>query len=171
LGQSSPEFLVEKLRREHNVAGFDCGNPALTAWLQRFAWTNQQADSTKTYVACREGRVAGYYALTARSVHKHESPQRIAKGLTNHPVGVVLLARLAVDVDEQGRGLGKALLFDALKRVEEAADIVGVRAVLVHAIDEAARRFYEHFNFDPSPVDPFHLMLLLKNLRKALRAA
>src|SRR5216110_32466 len=109
-------------------------------------------------MACRANRVVGYYALTAGSVHKHESPQRIAKGLANHPVGVVLLARLAVDVSEQGKGLGKALLFDALKRVEEAADIVGVRAVMVHAIDDAARRFYEYFNFDPSPIDPFQLM-------------
>ncbi len=113
--------------------------------------------------------MVGYYALTAGSVHKHESPERIAKGLANHPIGVVLLARLAVDVGEQGKGLGKALLFDALKRIEEAADIVGIRGVLVHAIDDAARRFYEHFNFDPSPVDPFQSMLLLKDLRKALR--
>lgn len=111
----------------------------------------------------------GYYALTAGSVHKHESPQRIARGLANHPVGVVLLARLAVDVSEQGKGLGKALLFDALKRFEEAADIVGVRAVMVHAIDDAARKFYEYFNFDPSPIDPFQLLLLLKDVRKALR--
>jgi predicted N-acetyltransferase YhbS len=107
--------------------------------------------------------------LHCLSRESHESPERIAKGLANHPVGVGLLARLAVDVGEQGRGLGKALLFDALKRVEEAADIVGVRAVMVHAIDDAARRFYEYFNFDPSPGDPFQLMLLLKDLRKALR--
>src|SRR5439155_15382351 len=126
---------------------FDCGNPTLTEWMQKSAWMNQQSDSAKTYVAVRENRVGGYYALTAGSVHKHESPERIAKGLANHPVGVVLLGRLAVDVHEQGKGLGKALLFDALKRIESAADIVGVRAVLVHAIDEAARKFYEYFEF------------------------
>jgi predicted N-acetyltransferase YhbS len=163
-----PEFFIEKLRRDHNCSSFDCANSTLTTWLQKFAWQNQQADSAKTYVACRENRVVGYYALTAGSVHKHESPVRIAKGLANHPIGVVLLARLAVDISEQGRGLGKALLFDALKRVEEAADIVGVRAVMVHAIDDAARQFYEHFNFDPSPVDAFQLMLLLKDIRRAL---
>ena len=151
--EQQPQFLIEKLRRG----------------LQKFAWANQQADSARTYAACRGNRVVGYYALTAGSVHKHESPQRIARGLANHPVGVVLLARLAVDVSEQGKGLGKALLFDALKRVEEAADIVGVRAVMVHAIDDAARKFYEYFNFDPSPIDPFQLMLLLKDVRKALR--
>jgi len=113
--------------------------------------------------------VVGYYALTTGSVHKHESPERIAKGLANHPIGIVLLARLAVDNRQQGKGLGKALLFDALSRIEEAADIVAVRAVMVHAIDEAARRFYEHFEFEPSPVDPFQLLLLRKDLRKALK--
>jgi len=169
ISELRPEFYIEKLRRDHDISGFNCENPALTTWLQKYAWPNQQADSSKTYVACRDTGVVGYYALTAGSVHKHESPERIAKGLANHPIGVVLLARLAVDVGEQGKGLGKALLFDALKRIEEAADIVGIRGVLVHAIDDAARRFYEHFNFDPSPVDPFQSMLLLKDLRKALR--
>ena len=101
------EFQIEKLRREHDIASFDCGSATLTTWLQKFAWSNQQADSAKTYVALRANRVVGYYALTAGSVHKHESPERIAKGLANHPVGIVLLARLAVDVNEQGKGLGK----------------------------------------------------------------
>jgi GNAT superfamily N-acetyltransferase len=166
---SRPEFEAAKLRREHDVTRFDCGNAALNTWLRKYAWTNQQADSAKTYVALAGDRVAGYYALTAGSVHKHESPERIAKGLANHPTGIVLLARLAIDRNEQGKGLGKALLFDALTRIEEAADIVGARAVMVHAIDEAARRFYEHFEFEPSPVDPFQLLLLLKDLRKALQ--
>ncbi len=166
---SVPEFAIEGLRRELDLSTFDCGNPSLTTWLRKYAWLNQQADSAKTYVALRENRVVGYYALTAGSVHRHESPERIVKGLANHPAGVVLLARLAVDVAQKEKGLGKALLFDALKRIEEAADIVGVRAVMVHAIDDDARGFYEHFNFDRSPVDPFQLMLLLKDIRKALR--
>ena len=162
------DFLIEKIRRGHKLSAFDCGNPALSTWLQKFAWANQQADSAKTYVACRGDCVAGYYALAAGSVHKHESPERIAKGLANQPVGVILLARLAVDAGQQGKGLGKALLFDALKRIEEAANIVGVRAVM-HAIDDQARKFYEYFNFDPSPIDRFQLMLMLKDVRKALR--
>jgi GNAT superfamily N-acetyltransferase len=168
-GASNPEFEIEKLRREHDVARFDCGNRTLDTWLHKYAWTNQQADSAKTYVALAGNRVAGYYALSTGSVHKHESPERIAKGLANHPIGIVLLARLAIDLGHQGKGLGKALLFDALTRVEEAADIVGVRAVMVHAIDETARGFYERFEFEPSPVDPYLLLLLLKDLRKALR--
>ena len=166
---SKPEFEIKKLRREHDLSQFDCGNTTLNVWLQKYAWTNQQADSAKTYVALASDLVVGYYAVTTGSVHKHESPERIAKGLANHPIGIVLLARLAVDNRQQGKGLGKALLYDALSRIEEAADIVAVRAVMVHAIDEAARRFYEHFEFEPSPVDPFQLLLLLKDLRKALK--
>jgi hypothetical protein len=76
---------------------FDCGNPTLKLWLQKYAWTNQQADSAKTYIALHGKRTVGYYSLTTGSVHKHESPQRIAKGLANHPIGIVPLARLAVD--------------------------------------------------------------------------
>ncbi len=165
---ANPEFVIGKLIRDHDLSSFDCTNATLNGWLKRFAWTNQQADSTKTYVALDENRVVGYYALTTGSVHKHESPQRIAKGLANHPVGVVLLARLAVDRTQQGKGLGKALLFDSLSRIEEAADIVGVRAVLVHAIDDAARRSYLHFGFEQSPGNPYQLLLLLKDLRKAI---
>jgi GNAT superfamily N-acetyltransferase len=165
----NPEFIIEKLSAKLDLSIFDCGNPVLNVWLQKFAWQNQQSDSARTYVAIREDRVAGYYSLTAGSVHKRESPERIAKGLANHPIGVVLLARLAVDATEKGRGLGKALLFDALRRVEEAADIIGVRAVMVHAIDDSARRFYQNFDFVQSPVEPFQLMLMMKDIRKALR--
>ena len=168
---AKPEFAIDKLSREHDLSRFDCANATLNEWLKKFAWTNRQADSAKTYVALDGHCVVGYYALTTGSVHKHESPQRIAKGLANHPIGVVLLARIAVDQSQQGKGLGKALLFDALSRIEEAADIVGVRALLVHAIDKAARRFYLHFEFEASPVDPYQLLLLLKDLRKAIHPA
>jgi len=106
----SAPFQIQKLRREHDLSPFDRGNPTPTERLQKPAGENQQSDSAKTYLAVRENRVGGYYALTAGSVHKHESPERIAKGLANHPVGVVLLGRLAVDVHEQGKGLGKAPL-------------------------------------------------------------
>ena len=164
------EFVIDKLDRSHDVSAFDCGNPTLNVWLQRYAWANQQADSARIYVALEGNCVVGYYALTTGSVHKHESPPRIAKGLANHPIGIVLLARLAVDRTQHGRGLGKALLFDALTRIKEAADIVAVRAIMVHAIDEAAREFYEHFGFEPSPLNPFQLLLLLKDVRKAIES-
>src|ERR1700691_1403825 len=102
---------MEKLRGERDVTRFDCGYPALNTWLHKYASTNQQADSAKTYVALAGDRVAGYYALTAGPGHKHESPERIAKGLANPPIGIVLLARLAIDrshrcVDAGRRGCG-----------------------------------------------------------------
>jgi len=110
----------------------------------------------------------GYYSIPAGSVSVEEAPARISKGLARHPIPVILLARLAVHKEEKGTGLGKALLKDALARIAQAADVVGARAVLVHAIDEQARAFYEHFDFEPSPIDALRLMLLMKDLRKAL---
>jgi GNAT superfamily N-acetyltransferase len=161
-------FVIEKLAQHHNLAEFDCGTAQLNTWLKRFAWANQRAETTRTYVAHRDGSVVGYHSLTAGSVRKHEAPERIAQGIANHPIGVILLARLAVDHREQGKGLGKALVRDALARIAQAADVVGVRAVLVHAIDDAARRFYLHHGFQPSPIDVFQLMLLMKDLRRSI---
>ena len=162
------ELFIEKRCKDHDLAASDSGNASLTNWLHKFAWTNQQSDSAKTYVVCRGTHVAGYYSLSTGSIHKHESPERIAEGPANHPIGVVLLAGLAVDRREHGQGIGKAILEDTLRRVEGAADIVAVRAVLVHAIDDAVRRFYEHFNLEPSSIDPFQRMLLLKDVRISL---
>jgi GNAT superfamily N-acetyltransferase len=165
---SEPHFVIEKLTQDHELSEFDCGNPQLNNWLKRFAWTNQRAETVKTYVAHLQNRVLSYHALAAGSVLKHEAPERIAHGIANHPVGLILLARLAVDQTEKGKGLGKALLRDALARIAQAADVVGVRAVLVHAIDDAARKFYLHHGFEPSPVDPFQLMMLMKGLWASL---
>jgi GNAT superfamily N-acetyltransferase len=114
-------------------------------------------------------RVVGYYALAAGSVEHEEVPARIRKGLARYPVPVILLARLAVDQQERGRGLGAALLKDALTRAARAADEIGARAILVHAKDDEARSFYEHFDFEPSPSDPLHLFLLMKDLRALVR--
>jgi GNAT superfamily N-acetyltransferase len=114
--------------------------------------------------------VAGFYSLAAGSVHKGEAPERVAKGVPSHPIPVVLLARLAVDREFQGLGVGKGLLRDALLRVSSAADIIGIRALLVHAKDERAERFYSQFGFCASPTDPLHLMLLMKDLRRTLEA-
>lgn len=103
-------------------------------------------------------------------MRKEESPARIAKGLANHPIGVILLARLAVDRSERGAGLGKTLLFDALSRSLAAADVIGARAILVHAIDDEAVAFYRKFGFVLSPLDPKQLMLLMKDLRATLKS-
>ena len=100
---TKPKFVIENLTREQDLSASDRTNSTLSDWLRKLAWTNQQADATKTYVALDGNRVAGYYALTTGSVHRHESPQRIAQGLANHPIGVVLLARLAVDRTQQGK--------------------------------------------------------------------
>jgi predicted N-acetyltransferase YhbS len=118
----------------------------------------------------RAGRVVGYYSLSAGSVRKEESPARIAKGLAKHPIGVILLARLAVDRNEHGSGLGKSLLVDALSRALTAADAIGARAILVHAIDDEAAAFYGKFGFEPSPLDSKQLLLLMKDLRATLKS-
>lgn len=111
--------------------------------------------------------MVGYYALAAGSVEHEQTPERVTKGLAKHPILVILLARLAVDRREWGRGLGAALLKDALIRAAAAAEEIGVRAVLVHAKDDDARAFYERFEFEPSPTDPLHLFLLMKDIKKA----
>jgi GNAT superfamily N-acetyltransferase len=165
-----PLSPIEKLAKSHDVSSFDCGKPSLNDWLRRFALTNQQIDSARTYVVHRAGKVVGYYSLSAGSARKEDSPARIAKGLANHPIGVILLALLAVDRNEHGAGLGRALLIDALTRALTAANAVGARAILVHAIDDEAAAFYKKFGFEPSPLDPKQLMLLMKDLRATLKS-
>ncbi|HLF96863.1 MAG TPA: GNAT family N-acetyltransferase [Methylococcaceae bacterium] len=156
---------VRKLGAADSVDAFDCGRPALNQFLQRHALVNQKANSAQTYVCCLNGEVAGYYSLAVGSVNPESAPQRVTKGLARHAVPVMILARLGVDLPHQRKGLGQALLKDALLRTAQAADIAGIRAVLVHAKDEAARRWYESWDFEPSPTDPFHLFLMIKDLK------
>lgn len=152
----------------HGLSAFDCGVPALNNYLKKFALENQRSQSARTYVALRGECVVGYYTLAAASVRREETPARIAKGLAAHPVPVILLARLAVDDRERGKGLGAGLLKDALLRVVAAADIIGCRAVMVHAKDDAAGAFYRRFGFEPAPADPFRLFLLMKDIKASL---
>lgn len=112
--------------------------------------------------------VVGYYSLAAGSVRLEDVPSRVARGLPRHPVPVILLARLAVDESERGRGLGAALLKNACQRYLQASAVIGSRALLTHAKDESARSFYLRFGFEPSPTDPLHLFLLTKDLRRTL---
>lgn len=161
---------VEKLGIRHDAASFDCGNPELNHFIRRFALAGQLANSSQTYVASRDGCVVGYYTLSVGAVSRDEAPERIAKGLAKHPIPVMVLARLAVDLRDQGAGLGRALLKDALLRTVNAADIAGIRAIVVHAKDEQARRWYLQFDFDPSPTDPLHLFLVMKDLKRLLRS-
>ena len=162
--------MIETLDATHDVSSFDCGKAPLDRFLKRFALVNQRADSARTYVACRGSTVLAYYSLAVGAVEHRAAPFRVGKGLARHSVPVVLLARLAVDRTEQGRGLGQALLADALLRTRAVADIAGVRALLVHAKDDDARAWYERLEFEPSPTDSHHLFLLMKDLRAILEA-
>ena len=116
-------------------------------------------------MSCHSGTFVGFYSLAVGSVEPSSAAPRVTKGIPQHPVPVMMLARLAVVLQHQGAGLGKALLKDALLRTAQAADIAGIRALLVHAKDEPARQWYLHWEFEPSPSDPFHLFLLMKDIK------
>lgn len=166
----NPSFdPVRKLFVSDKVDGFDCGYPELNQFLVKFALINQKANSSQTYVSCCRQAVAGYYTLAVGSVVYQEAPTRISRGLARHSVPVMILARLAVDLSFQGHGLGRALLRDSLLRTVQAADIAGIRALLVHAKDEIARKWYLSWDFEPSPTDSLHLFLLLKDLKHILK--
>lgn len=159
---------VRKLAAFDQVDAFDCGQAALNQFLQRYALVNQKSNSAQTYVCCRSDVVVGFYSLAVGSVDPEAAPSRVMKGLARHPVPVMILARLAVDKAHQRKGLGQSLLKDALLRTAQAADIAGIRCLLVHAKDDAARQWYESWEFEPSPTDPYHLFLLLKDLKGML---
>lgn len=159
---------VRKLAATDRGDSFDCSRAALNQFLQRYALVNQKANSAQTYVSCQDDSVVGFYSLAVGSVDPGTAPARVLKGLARHPVPVMILTRLAVDEAHQRKGLGQALLKDALLRTAQAADIAGIRCLLVHAKDDEARRWYESWDFDPSPTDPYHLFLLLEDLARLL---
>lgn len=159
---------IRKLTPSDAVQSFDCGDAALNSFLHRFALVSQQSNSAQTYVCGYGGSVVGFYSLAVGSVDPAAAAPRVIKGVPRHPVPVMILARLAVDLAHQRVGLGRALLKDALRRTAQAADIAGIRALLVHAKDERACKWYLSFDFEPSPSDPLHLFLLMKDLRAAL---
>lgn len=160
--------VLQPLLKEHNRSQFDCGVPALNDFLKQFAFQNQKKDGSRTYVATRENRVIGYYTLAYSSVGVDDAPPMVRAGLGRYPIPVLLMARLAVDLSEKGTGLGKGLLRDAILKVPQAAEIAGLRAMLVHAKDDSAKAFYEKFGFIPSPTNPFHLLLRTDDIRASL---
>ena len=164
----SGALWIEKLDRRHNVDPFDCGTEPLNQFLVRYALQNQKAGSSQTYVGLSGQLIVGYYTLVVGEVAYERAADRLKKGLARHPVPVMVLARLAVARSQQGKGLGSGLLKDALLRTLQAADIAGIRAFVVHAKDDAARAFYERYDFEPSPTDPYHLFILLKDARSSL---
>jgi GNAT superfamily N-acetyltransferase len=157
---------IEKLRTDHAVSGFGRGQDELSRFLSRFALVNPRAGAAQTYVAVFGERVVGYYSLAVGELAYHDAPERLTEGLARHGVPIMLLARLVVSSGSQGQRIGAGLLKDAMLRTLQAADIAGIRALAVHAKDENARRFYEHFGFIPSPTDALHLYLLVKDIKR-----
>jgi GNAT superfamily N-acetyltransferase len=163
----------EPLGVNHDVEAFDCGTESLNLWLKKHALQASTAGSARTFVAHDndQKRIVGYHALAAASVTHAEATPRARKGMSRHPIPAALLARLAVDTSVQGRGIGAWLLRDAMLRSLNAAESMGIRVLLVHAIDENARAFYEKHGFEASPSDDLNLQMLLKDVRASVDEA
>lgn len=157
-------FALEKLSSRHAVDRFDCGVEALNKYLSRFALQNQGANAAQNYVALADGAVVGFYTLAVGEVGHSDAAERLKKGLARHPIPVMIIARLGIDRRWQGQGLGADLLRDAIRRTLAAAEIAGIRAIVVHAKDERARAFYAKHGFAPSPTDDLHLYILIKDV-------
>jgi GNAT superfamily N-acetyltransferase len=157
------------LEARHQLEHFDCGKPALNAWLFRHARQAQGSGSAKTFVVADDDRVVGYFSLTVGQVDTLEAPERIRKGMGQYPIPVVILARLAVSLEDQGRGIGFGMLQDAIRRTLLIAEQAGIRAMLTHPIDAQASAFYTRFGFIASPLSEQQLLLLLKEARHAWR--
>ena len=160
----------QPLDAHHRVEAFDCGKPALTDWLLRHARQAQGSGSARTFVCCDGDRVAGYYSLTVGQIDTLEAPERVRKGMGQYPIPVIILARLAVDRDHQGRGLGWSLLQDAILRAVAVSEQAGIRALLTHPIDADAEAFYRRFGFESTPGNERQLILLLKDARRLSKA-
>lgn len=157
---SAPELLAEK----HDSSLFDSGHDSLDDWLRRRARANQVSGASRTYVVCNGDQVVGYYCLSSGSLAVTEAPGALRRNMPD-PIPMAVLGRLAIDRNWQGQGLGAALLRDAVLRTAQAAQIVGIRGVLVHAISDAAKAFYEYHGFTASPTHPMLLVLSLKDAR------
>lgn len=150
----------EKLSPEHDLAAFDSGETVLDEWLRRRALQNETSGASRTWVICAGNRVAGYYSLAVGAATREQVAGRIKRNMPD-PIPVMILGRLAVDQAFQGKGIGTGLLKDAVLRTMQAAGIAGIRALLVHAISDAAKHFYEVYGFIASPVDPMTVMITL----------
>jgi GNAT superfamily N-acetyltransferase len=148
----------EKLNADHDLTQFSCGEPSLDYWLRNRALQNEKTGASRTYVVCAEGCVVGYYALAAGAVAHTEATSRAKRNMPD-PVPVILIGRFAIDSRFQGRGVGADLLRDAVLRTLQAAEIAGIRAILVSAISPNAKRFYERYGFIASPANPRILMI------------
>jgi len=158
---------IAKLAISHEATRFDCGHEALNNFIRL---PGQRANISQTYVAVVGDTIVGYHTLVVGNVLYEDAPERLGKGIPRHPIPVLLLARLAVDQSWQGKGLGAALVLDAIRRTLQVADIASVRALLVHAKDETACQFYAHLGFEPFPGEPLVLYRLLKGFRAMTKA-
>lgn len=164
MGYSRPE----PLRGKHDLGEFDCGEESLDTWLHRYSRHAEAAGSARVFVTTDGARVAGYYALTVGQVEPAEATVRMRKGQPRSgSIPIAILARLAVDAAHQGQGIGRSLLQDALLRTAAAARAVGIRALIVHAHEQAAD-FYARFGFEPSPTDSLHMVMLMKDVARFL---
>jgi ribosomal protein S18 acetylase RimI-like enzyme len=159
----------EALAPNHRLDGFACGERALDEWLRRRARANQVSGASRTFVACEAEALVAYYALASSAVTVATTPGRFRRNMPD-PIPVVVLARLAVAKSHHGRGIGRALFQDAARRVINAADTIGIRGLLVHALSEDAAAFYRCLGLDASPLDPTILMVTLADLRASLHA-
>lgn len=169
-----PRFLDPRpLENENRINGFESGVGSLDIWLVKHARAAVGAGSARTYVVIdsKQDRVVGYHALSVASIEHGEATDRARKGMPRNPIPAMLLARLAVDKTVQGKGIGAFLLKDAMSRAVSVAEQAGIRLLLVHAVNDEARMFYEHFDFEASPSDPMNLQLLIKDIRLALDTA
>jgi GNAT superfamily N-acetyltransferase len=157
---SAPEPLSES----HRLDRFACGEASLDDWLRRRALANQASGASRTFVTCRDAQVVGYYALAAGAITSHEAPGRLRRNMPD-PIPAMVLGRLAIDRREQGKGLGAALLRDAVARTRRLAQEAGIAGMLVHALSEDPKRFYEHWGFIESPYNPMTLVARLKDLK------
>ncbi len=157
----------EKLRDDHDLSLFQCGEPSLNDWLRRRALQNEESGASRTYVVCVGLRVVAYYAFAVGAVAHAGAAGRVRRNMPD-PVPVMIIGRLAVDREFHGHGLGQGLLRDAVLRTLQAADIAGIRAILVHAISSDAQRFYERHGFVRSPIDPMMLMITLAELAREI---
>lgn len=162
-------FGPEPLTSDHSFEGFDCGLASLNEYLVRQALADQRAEKARTYVVVGDDRVAGYFTLAASSISPSDATSRAARGQGAQSIPAVLFGRLAVDTRFQGRGIGEALLVEALARSAAAAEAIGARVVLVNAVNECAKAFYTRYGFEPSPTDPLHLIMPMKDIRTTLR--
>jgi GNAT superfamily N-acetyltransferase len=160
----------QPLRPEHNLADFDSGEAVLDDWLRKNALHNEAQGASRTYVVCEHKslRVAAYYSLATGAVLRSATPGAVRRNMPE-PIPVMVLGRLAVDQNWQGQGVGKGLLCDAVLRTLQAAEIAGIRALLVHALSVEAKQFYERCGFQASPIDPLILMMRLSEASRIVQ--